>query len=65
MKKENLLQLLLPIGLLIVCCTPLLNHYMPLPDFLSGFLQGVGLGLMLVVLIKKWKLKRAGGSAER
>ena len=58
MKKDNLTRLLIPIGLLLVSGASFLNRYMQLPDFITGLLQGAGLGLMILFLIKKGKLKR-------
>ena len=54
-------KLFIPIGLLLTCGTSLINKFiMPLPDFIIGALMGMGIGLMIVGLIK---LKRANASA--
>lgn len=43
---------LLMIGLLLVTLTPIINRYFPLPDFLKGLMNGLGLTIEVIALIK-------------
>jgi hypothetical protein len=49
---------LIPTGLLINSGILLIHHFHPLPDFLLGTLQGIGLALMICALLKQ-KIKPA------
>lgn len=40
------------IGLLIITVTPIMGRYFPLPDFLRGFLSGLGLTLEFIGVVK-------------
>ncbi|MBA3827968.1 MAG: hypothetical protein H0X33_03440 [Taibaiella sp.] len=43
----------IPIGLLISSGSLMLRFFVSVPDFVSGILQGVAVGIMLVALVKK------------
>ena len=43
---------LLIIGLLITTLTPVINSSFPMPDYVKGFLVGLGLMLEVIALIK-------------
>jgi len=43
---------LLIIGLLITTLTPIINNSFPMPDYVKGFLVGLGLMLEVIALIK-------------
>jgi hypothetical protein len=52
---------LISIGLLISVAPSILTRFMhvDMPDFLNGFIRGIGLGLMLLVLMHpKFRQKR-------
>ena len=50
--KNNKTSILLPIGLLISSASQIVSHLTHLPDFVSGSLMGVGIGVMLLALIR-------------
>ncbi|SRX54369.1 hypothetical protein AEQU1_01378 [Aequorivita sp. CIP111184] len=50
-KKGNLI--LLSIGLLFNAAVLLLSHYTKLPDFVMGSLMGIGIGIMLLFVIRR------------
>lgn len=53
------LRIMFAIGCLLATTTPLLRIEFPsMPDFLSGALTGIGLGLLIMVLIKQRKLQK-------
>ncbi len=49
---------LLIIGLLMTIITPVINRYFPLPDFLKGFLNGLGLAIEFTALVKMQRSKK-------
>lgn len=46
------LNVLVTTGLLICSISQIVTHYIKLPDFASGVLMGIGLGLMILSFIK-------------
>lgn len=59
-KMPKRLRILFAMGCLLATCTPLLRFMFPaMPDFLMGFCQGIGLGMLIWVLIKQ---KRANSA---
>lgn len=50
---------LLITGLLLISFVPLVNRYFPLPDFVKGFLGGLGIALELIALIKSKRDKKS------
>lgn len=61
MKRNTLPKpalVLLVIGLLMTSLTPIINRYFPLPDFLKGFINGMGLMLEVIALIKIQRSKK-------
>lgn len=61
MKPPLFFRLMLPLGLLLISASFLVSHFFKINDSLRGFLAGAGIGLMLVSLIKQWKMKRVEG----
>ncbi len=58
--KRNLIRLYIPVGLLLVCGSTLINHLiMPLPDAVNGFITGAGIGLLIMGLIKQRQFNSA------
>jgi hypothetical protein len=53
MNKQNskTIFLLLPIGLLLMSSTFVIQHFSKVSDFTDGLLKGVGIGLMLLALL--------------
>jgi hypothetical protein len=50
---------LLIIGLLLTTSfTPILSHYFPLPDFVKGFITGLGLTFEVFAIIKMQQSKK-------
>jgi hypothetical protein len=45
-------KILLISGLLTVSLAQVISHFFTLPDFASGLLMGIGLGLLLLSLLK-------------
>ncbi len=50
--KKNKTSVLLPIGLLISSASQIVAHLTHLPDLVSGSLMGVGIGVMLLAIIR-------------
>ena len=50
MKKRRNLQLIIS-GLFIISTSQIVGHYLTIPDFVSGILMGVGIGLMFFPLL--------------
>lgn len=46
-------KFLLPLGLLLLALS-----FIPMPDFLSGFLKGVSIVLICGALIRRWYMKQ-------
>jgi|GEM_PF-916553 len=62
MKRNNISKSALAClltGLLMTTLTPAISRYLPLPDFLKGFLCGLGLMLELIALVKIQRSRRA------
>ncbi len=49
---------LLIIGLLLVSLNPLLDRFMGVPDFIRGFLSGLGIALETIAFIKIQRSKK-------
>ena len=47
MNKQNLLKLLLPIGLLCMTARFIITRYFKITDFADGFFMGLGITLIL------------------
>jgi hypothetical protein len=50
---KRLNRILFCAGLIMVESPMLLREYTPMPDFVRGLLEGVGLGLMIFMLIRQ------------
>ncbi|GAA4092491.1 hypothetical protein [Mucilaginibacter panaciglaebae] len=50
-------------GLLLTSLMPIVSRYFPLPDFLKGFLGGIGIALEFVALVKLQRSKKCAASA--
>ncbi len=44
---------LIPIGLLCTSGSLIASHYTNVPDFIKGFLMGIGIALMLLSIMSK------------
>ncbi len=53
--KTNQGKILIASGLLIVSASQIVAHYTKLPDFISGSIVGIGIGLMIVSFLKDKK----------
>lgn len=53
--------ILLVSGLLLTSVVPALSRYFPMPDFMKGFLSGLGITLEVIALIKSQRDKKAVG----
>ncbi len=49
-KKSRMVFL---IGVFIIATFGIVSHYTPVPDFYKGSLLGIGMGLMILALIKR------------
>lgn len=49
------------VGLLFVTVPQLLIHYVYIPDFVRGFIIGIGLALEIWGLIRMRQIRRSGG----
>lgn len=58
--KTQLTNFLLPLGLLLIACAFIITHYIKLADGISGFLFGVGIGILLLAIFKQVKKKEPG-----
>jgi hypothetical protein len=52
MKKPSFNKILLPIGLLLISLTFVVDHFIKLGDFTDGVLKGLGIGIILVSLYR-------------
>jgi uncharacterized membrane protein len=55
MKSNNISNAALTyliLGLLLVTLTPIMGRYISIPDFLKGFLNGLGLTLEFIAIVK-------------
>ena len=50
--KRTRKNLLLPLGLLVGSAAQVVRHYTAIPDLASGALLGIGIGLLLLSLLK-------------
>lgn len=58
MKTERIFMksyVIFALAMLVIGMPQVLRLYMPLSDLVTGFITGVGLGLMLVALLKRKK----------
>jgi len=63
MKRFNIPKSALPyfiIGLLLTTLTPIIGRYFHLPDFLKGFISGLGLMLEVIAIVKIQRSKKLG-----
>jgi hypothetical protein len=52
-RKIMPVKLFAPVGLLLICGSNLVNRFItPMPDFVMGSLMGIGIGLMIMSIIK-------------
>lgn len=54
-------RVLIPVGLLFVTVPQLLVHYIQIPDFIHGFVIGIGLALEIWGLIRMRQIRSSGG----
>ena len=59
MNKEKLTNLKLIIGILLISSSLFLNRYDQVSDFIKGLIFGIGMGLLVLFVIKKRKEKYA------
>ncbi|WP_186280179.1 hypothetical protein [Fluviicola chungangensis] len=50
--KTNHALILTILGLLVISTAQIVAHYIQLPDFIFGAITGVGIGLMILAVIK-------------
>jgi hypothetical protein len=58
MKKE---RILLAIGLLLLTAHYFIDPFFSMPDYLRGFLVGIGFGLEIIALIRMNRIRKNGG----
>ncbi|MFL5740094.1 MAG: hypothetical protein ACJ75B_07745 [Flavisolibacter sp.] len=58
MKSDFWKKRMMPIGFLICVSPSLIVRFWDMPDFLNGFVRGIGLALMLLSFHPKFKIKR-------
>ena len=51
--KKNQRSLFLFVGLMISVASQIAAHFTKMPDFASGILTGIGIGIMLLALIRQ------------
>lgn len=53
MKNKKNISVLLPIGLLLITGVAFMTHLLKIevPDSIDGFIKGIGIGLMILVLV--------------
>lgn len=57
MKKDKLITLQFIVGLLLVSTALFINRFVQVADFIKGLIFGVGIGLMILFVLKKRKSK--------
>lgn len=50
-KKQRIIFLVF--GLLIISISQIASHFTKMPDFVSGLLMGIGIGVMLLAFIRQ------------
>jgi hypothetical protein len=60
MKNKKFIKLLLPIGLLLLGGSVLINLFVKIPSFIYGFLLGLSIVFIVAGFIFKMKEKRSG-----
>lgn len=45
-------RILMAAGMFLISAATIIKHYMPLPDFVYGFITGSAIGMLLIALIK-------------
>lgn len=60
MKPIIAVKFIIPIGLLLLSTSFIIEHFFIVPDFFDGILKGVGIGIILLALIKQGSVKRSG-----
>lgn len=58
MKPLIPLKFMLPVGLFIIALSFILTNFLNIPDWANGFLKGLGIGIIVISLIKGWYVKR-------
>ena len=51
--KKNQTSIFLFVGLLISSISQIASHFTKMPDFVSGILMGIGIGIMLLAFIRQ------------
>jgi hypothetical protein len=67
MKRINIpkqAMMLLAIGLLLTCITPIVNRYFPIPDVVRGFITGLGLCIEVIAIIKIDRIRKSSCTAK-
>ncbi len=52
MEKSKNLQLIV-IGLLTISSSQVVEHFLKMPDLVSGILMGIGIGIMILSLLRQ------------
>ena len=52
------IKLMAPIGLFLLSAGILIKHFAAVPDFIDGFLKGIGIGMIFFSLVYQWYAKR-------
>lgn len=58
MKNQFPARLMAAMGLIIISASFFVRHYTQMPDFADGLMKGIGIGMIVVALIKQTRLKR-------
>lgn len=51
--KKNQRSLFLVVGLLVSSISQIVSHFIKMPDFVSGSMMGIGIGIMLLAFIRQ------------
>jgi len=51
--KKNQTSIFLFVGLLTSSISQIASHFTKMPDFVSGILMGIGIGIMLLAFIRQ------------
>ncbi len=51
--KKNQRSIFLIIGLLIICISQIFSHFIKTPDFISGSIMGIGIGVVLLAFMRQ------------
>jgi hypothetical protein len=57
--KQNQVSILFFIGLIIISASIAISHFTKTPDFISGLIMGIGIGILLIAFKNILRLRKS------